>query len=128
MANGEEIIKYEANLAGVLYRIKQNGTWVHYGAPMVRGGDAKTWGRFSGQFDVDKKPIYEGDILECDIILKEFGSVIKAIGVMVYSDPQCAFIVEIVNESKDYALFEVKNTKVLGNITDNPEIICPPKL
>ena len=126
MATPQEAIAYRANLETVLYRIKANGKWIHFGVPLVRDADASTWGRFSGQFDADNKPIYEGDIVSCDILLQEFGSVIPSKGVMVFSDPQSSFIIEIVNEHKDVSLFKVQNVKVLGNIIDNPEIICPP--
>lgn len=124
---GKEIIEYTVNQDTIRYRMKLGERWIIVGMPMVKDADPRSVGRFSGQYDRDKKPIWERDILELDI-KTEFGSLIKGIGVMVFSDVGSAFVIEIINEAKETAFFEVQNAKVVGNLTDNPELVCPKEI
>lgn len=124
---GPEILKYRMHIPGVQFRVKKDGEWLVVGAPMVAGADLATMGRFSGQYSSDKKAIFEGDICECDVIVDMAGirSLIKRLGVMVYSEERCQFLFEMVYDTQEKLEVTVTNVKILGNITDNPELICP---
>ncbi len=121
---GPEILKYRMHIPGVQFRVKKDGIWLVVGAPMVNGGDPATMGRFSGQFDKDKQAIFEGDICSCDVIT-EFGSLVQMLGVMVYSEERNAFLFEMVMDTEEKRECKVTNVKIIGNIIDTPELVCP---
>ena len=121
---GKEILKYRANQDTMRYRVKLNGKWVVIGAPIVKGAEMQTMGRLSGQVDKNKNLIWEGDICSVDII-NEFGSVSPGLGVMVFSEERTAFVFELVYDTTEKLDVQVKNVLIIGNIIDNPELLCP---
>lgn len=85
----------------------------------------KTVGQFTGFYDTNGQPIFEGDIVDCDYILydpwddgKESLDPMRC--VVEYDNFGFIFKKE---EDMCYFLNDVKNIKVVGNIHDNPELM-----
>lgn len=79
-------------------------------------------------FDVEKKPIWGGDIVECDLQVTAFEglppSFIKKRGVMQYNVTNGMFTVNI-NSSDELKgqQFKVVNSRVIGDGYQNPELL-----
>lgn len=76
----------------------------------------------------DRKPIWEADIIECDIpvvIAEDMPmSYIKARGVMQYSQRAGSFTVNITStQERAGATFTVTNSRIIGNAMANPELL-----
>ena len=69
----------------------------------------ETFGQFTGLYDKNKVPIYEGDILNFDdeywVVSFEYG---KFIGTF---------------DNTIYDIFEISHYEVIGNIYDNPNLL-----
>lgn len=79
-------------------------------------------------FDVDKKPIWAGDVIECDLMVTAFEGIppsyIKKRGIMQYNLSNGTFTVSIASkEIEKGRKFEVVNSKVVGNIYEGEELL-----
>lgn len=80
-------------------------------------------------YDIDKKPIFSGDIVECDLQVTAFEgmppSYIKKRGIMQYSVREGVFTVNINTSSPDLQgkRYKVINSKVVGDGYSNPELL-----
>lgn len=104
--------------------------------PIVRHEDG-TLEELQGEFvpmictgvpDADRKPIWEADVVECDIpvvISPDMPmSYIKARGVMQYNQRSGSFTVNITSsQERAGATFQVTNSRVIGNALANPELL-----
>lgn len=84
-----------------------------------------TIGQFTGFIDTNKKPIYEGDIVDTGYILYDPWDGAAEITepmrcVVVYEDYAFRFQK---GENLSYLIHDVTNLKVVGNIHDNPELM-----
>ena len=76
---------------------------------------ADTVGQYIGKTDINKKEIYEGDIVK-DILSQLFG-------VVKFSDKYLQFVVDDIHYGEqDYSEF-MNEVEVVGNIFDNPELL-----
>ncbi len=76
---------------------------------------ADTVGQYIGKTDINKKEIYEGDIVK-DILSQLFG-------VVKFSDKYLQFVVDDIRYGEqDYSEF-MNEVEVVGNIFDNPELL-----
>lgn len=82
----------------------------------------------TGVLSADRKPIWEADVIECDIpyqISPDMPpSFVKARGVMQYNPIAGSFTVNI-NSSPERAgdTFQVTNSRIIGNALANPELL-----
>ncbi len=87
--------------------------------------DEATIGQFTGFIDTNKKPIYEGDIVDTGYILydpwDDAAEIIEPMRcVVVYEDYAFRFQK---GEDLSYLIHDITNLKVVGNIHDNPELM-----
>ena len=78
--------------------------------------DPETVGQFTGLKDKNSVGVYEGDILR-----DEYGS-----GKVKWIMEHCAFLVFATNPSRCIAMEsdgQLKNTEIIGNIYENPELL-----
>ena len=114
--NGEWVYGYYAAVAGthkiVSYKLDSpSGATYYEVAP-------ETVGQFTGLLDRNGKEVYEGDLLKEDEITWE----------IFWCDDVAAFMVEQYNPESDapkmFLLSDVaKDSEVIGNIYDNPELM-----
>ena len=81
--------------------------------------------------DVENKDVYEGDIVEVQII-NEFGSQSKDYGKVEYQPERGAFVIRNLKNPDLMTRMETPdngrpNFKVIGNIYENPGLLIPPK-
>lgn len=74
-----------------------------------------TVGEFTGFNDVDGKPIFEGDI----VTLSYAGDTLYAV---IWAEAQARFLLTDGESVEDFDDFYVFETKIVGNIYDNPDI------
>lgn len=77
--------------------------------------DANTVGEFTGFNDVDGKPIFEGDI----VTLSYAPDTLYAV---IWAEEQARFLLTDGENIEDFDDFYVFETKIVGNIYDNPDI------
>jgi uncharacterized phage protein (TIGR01671 family) len=78
--------------------------------------DPKTIGQYTGLKDENGQEIYEGDIV-CDSL---------GVGVVSFILEHCAYFVETSDPAKRHYMLshgQLDNTKVIGNIHDNPDLL-----
>lgn len=120
----EQIIQYRVRIDGAMFRMKAaDGTWRYLAPPVIKDGKTETWSRFAGQYDINKVPLFEGDIVECDVLFKEFGSRIKSFAVVVWAPHSSMFYYEIIGPAPEVAFFDIQYPKKVGDIWTNPEIM-----
>ena len=76
----------------------------------------------------DKKPIWEGDIIECDIQITLVEGMspapLKAYGIMQYNNAKGLFSVNIHSKPEEAGkTFQVTNSRVIGDILSSPEFL-----
>ena len=80
------------------------------------GGEEYILTQYTGQKDVDRVEIYEGDILEYDFVGKKFKSIVYWDGLGLFA-----------RDNQGYNLlarrFLYKKVEVVGNIFENPELL-----
>lgn len=78
--------------------------------------DPDTLCQFTGLRDVNKKPIYQGDIIK-----DEVGEIYE----VCWYDDLAAFIAEIVCNKKPFMMMDIDPDKceIIGNVFDNPELL-----
>ena len=85
---------------------------------------SETFGQFTGLYDKNDKRIYEGDVVKREFTLWR-GETKKTretqIGVVVYSNKDCGFIVE--KKCNLRKPWDGDTIEVIGNIHDNPELL-----
>lgn len=80
-------------------------------------------------FDIEKKPIWGGDIVECDLQVTAFEGIppsyIKKRGIMQYNVREGVFTVNINTKSPELQgkRYKVINSKVVGDGYSNPELL-----
>lgn len=107
----------------IIIRVKTSakGKW-NYNEVYTRG-DNDTVGQFTGLFDRERMPIYEGDILHVRSLMPE--SLGKEMCVAVeYDNVRAAFLVRNGEKYQQLGLCALENdVVVIGNIHDNPELL-----
>lgn len=85
--------------------------------------------QFTGLYDKNKVPIYEGDIVifeDCEMSTESgYGDTFINQGVIEYNDENCCFNVteRITVELVDVLYKDNESLEVIGNIYDNPDLL-----
>ena len=83
--------------------------------------------QFTGLSDKNNKEIYEGDIVNVELLTKDLVSVSKDelpyihSGFVFYDPNVCSFRIQF--KKNQYCIFGGKNLEVVGNILENPELL-----
>lgn len=87
----------------------------------------ETVGQYTGLTDKNGKKIFEGDIGRYKQTdgAKMNGKPIICTGKVVYNAKTASFAVDSIDEigAKNYDYFPIKDFEIIGNCTDNPELI-----
>lgn len=70
--------------------------------------------QYSGIYDINVKEIYEGDIIQRDLVIDQ-------VYVCEYSEEECAYVLRYYDDI--IYLSDFKNIKIVGNIFENPELL-----
>lgn len=91
----------------------------------------ETLGQFTGQYDANKKKIYEGDIIQYDGDydgIDRFTRSFSEKAIVLWDEDYCGFVCKVIgDESGDsYSWLEYRENPdltIIGNIHDNPELL-----
>lgn len=100
-------IHLEGNSVNESYKVKSMLSF------FVEEVDPKTVGQYIGRKDIDKVEVYEDDI--CDGHSDGYG-------VIKWDIVECAYIY-VFADGNSVGLWETENLKVIGNLTDNPDLL-----
>lgn len=119
--NGEWIYSYSINynFINVTNKIIKTSVYLGDGANGLRLIDSKTVGQYTGLKD---KNVWECDIIGEPRVNKDA----EVVGIVKYDDDLTAFIIEKTNGGWEYLhkhFEENKTHEVIGNISENPELL-----
>lgn len=92
---------------------------------------SETVGQFTGQYDANKKKIYEGDIIQYDGDYDGIDGFTRSFSekaIVLWDEDYCGFVCKVIgDESGDsYSWLEYRENPdltIIGNIYDNPELL-----